>query len=115
MQLKGSVANKTTRLTDAVGWTRREMGSGISSQVNDDGGGHLRQTQEAERKLANKFPKFRDIKFKRTDYGSKDSGIRGGEVKSNFQGGVYTTVYSYYHWKNYKNKYNNLIPANNTK
>ena len=95
------------------------MGSGVSSQVND-GGANLRQMEAAERKLAKKFPRFRDIKFKKTVYGSQDSGIATGRDLSylgdakqeSTRGGIYTTVYSYYHWKNYKNKYNTLTPVN---
>ena len=103
------------------------MGSGVSNQVID--GAHLRQIEEAERKLAGKFPKFRDIKLKKTDFSQKmtdygssqDSGTGGnnqsyvGDVNKSLRGGIYTTVYSYYHWKNYKNKYNNLTPVNKTK
>ena len=101
------------------------MGSGVSSQAND-GGAHLRQIEAAERKLAEKFPRFRDIKFKKTDFskkntifGTQDSGISTGhnqsylgDAKQDLRGGIYTTVYSYYHWKNYKNKYNTLTPVN---
>ena len=96
------------------------MGSGVSSQVSD-GGAHLRQIEEAEQKLAGKFPKFRDIKFKKTDYGSQDSAVHGqnlsyhGSVKPDLRGGIYTTVYSYYHWKNYKNEYNTLTPISKMK
>ena len=94
-----------------------------------EGTAHLHQMGEAERKLAEKFPKFRDIKFKKTDfsprgaqYGPSQDSISGGHINSNLadvkedlRGGIYSTVYSYYHWKNYKNKYNTLTPVNNTK
>ena len=104
--------------------TSGKMGSGVSMQVSD-GAAHLHQMGEAERKLAEKFPKFRDIKFKKTDFSQREtqygpssqdsSNSFLADVKQDLRGGIYSTVYSYYHWKNYKNKYNTLTPVNNTK
>ena len=109
--------------------TSGKMGSGVSMQVSG-GAAHLHQMGEAERKLAEKFPKFRDIKFKKTDFSQRETqygpssqdSITGGhsnsylaDVKQDLRGGIYSTVYSYYHWKNYKNKYNTLTPVNSTK
>ena len=98
------------------------MGSGISGPVsvaNVDVGG----VPNLERKLSSKFPsnynvetfhKFRDVKLKDA-HGHVDGSAKHDESESALaitekqptngsldilRPGIYTTVYSYYHWKN---------------
>ena len=100
------------------------MGSGISGPIivaNVDAGG----VPNMERKLSSKFPssynvetfhKFRDVKLKDAQaHGNVDGSARHDESESTLamtekqptngsedilRPGIYTTVYSYSHWKN---------------